>query len=297
MARRIMATAGGVPGSGERIPGLEHGFQRYRITAVYPPWDQCISDLDDAALKDYAAWRGFSWEFCIYLRANRLVGVYHDPRTGRSYFCYPVFGPGGAVIAEQVFTQATDPGKPKAFFTTGAAGNLSPVILGSLPHATFIGLAESTHDAFAYADRSSRWKDTACFIATRGASNDKLLQGLPWPQANGQSPLVLFCQNDSVVGPDGLTANERWIKRVSPHFPFPYYPWHPPAQFKDFNDWTRAGVTEVELHEALYLLKSTTKPIDPAPQSPPLLDILEDSTKSVSEFSTVVLPKRQIIFR
>jgi hypothetical protein len=235
------------------------------------PWDQCISDIDDAALQDYAAWREFSWEFCIHLRGNRLVGVYRDPMTGRTYFCYPVFGPGGQVIAEQVFTQATDPGKAKAFFTAGAAGNLSPVILGSLPHATFIGLSESPHDAYAYADRSGRWKDAACFIATRGASNDKLLGNLPWPQTNG-GDIVLFCQNDAQVGPDGLTANERWIKRVAPHVPFPYYPWHPPARFKDFNDWTRDGVTEVELHKAWYQLKSTTKPIDPAPAS--LIEIL-----------------------
>jgi hypothetical protein len=44
---------------------------------------------------------------------------------------------------------------------------------------------------------------------------------------------------------DGLTANERWVQKVGPKLPFPYYLWYPPAQFKDFNDWTKAGVTEV----------------------------------------------------
>ena len=127
------------------------------------------------------------------------------------------------------------------------------------------------------------------------AGNDKLFNNLPWPQANGQD-IVLFCQNDSKVGPDGLTANERWIQKVGQKLPFAYYPWSPPGPHKDFNDWTLAGVTEVELHEAWFRLKSSTKPIDPAPQAPPLFDILEDSTKSVSEFPTIVLPKRQIIF-
>jgi hypothetical protein len=164
------------------------------------PWDQCLADLNDASLKRYQAWRGFSWEFCLELRANRLVGVYRDPKTGRTLFCYPVFGPGGAVIAEQVFTRATDPGAQKVFYTAGASGNLSPVILGPLPHAANIFLAESPHDAFAYADRSGRWKDAdACFIATRGAGNDKLLSNLPWPQANGQLSHVLLCQNDAQI--------------------------------------------------------------------------------------------------
>ena len=276
---RFCNMVGPLAGLWQRLDGLEpeSGFQNMASTSGPPPfrpWEQ----PDDVELKDYAAWRGFSFEFCVYLRANRLVGVYRDPKTGRTLFCYPVFGPGGAVIAEQVFTQTTDPDKLKAFYTAGAAGNLSPVVLGALPHATFIGLAESPHDDFAYADRSGRWRDPdACFIATRGASNDKLFSNLPWPQANGgPSPdIVLFCQNDVKVGPDGLTANERWIKRVAPHFPFPYYCWQPPAQFKDFNDWTRAGVTEVELHEALYRLKKDTKPIDPAP--PSLIEICTPS--------------------
>jgi hypothetical protein len=121
--------------------------------------------------------------------------------------------------------------------------------------------------AFAFADRSGRWRDPdACFITTRGSSNDKLLNGLPWPQSNGQPPpeLILLCQNDT-VGPGGLTANERWVKRISPRLPFAYYSWNPPQPHKDFNDWTKAGVTEAELADELDRIKNGTKPIEPAP--------------------------------
>jgi hypothetical protein len=188
---------------------------------LFIPWHQCLEALDDYQLKLYAAWRGFSWDFCLHLRDERLLGIYRN-RMG-TYFCYPVFGPGGAVIAEQVFTQSNDPDVPKSYFTAGAAGNLSPVILGPLPHAASIFPAESAHDAFAFADRSGLWKDPdACFIATRGSSTDKLFNGLPWPKPNGHPPpdLILLCQNDKDVGQDGSTANERWVKRIAPRLPF-----------------------------------------------------------------------------
>lgn len=170
------------------------------------------------------------------------------------------------VIAEQVFTQSKNPTAPKAFMTAGAKGHLSPVVLGPLPHATNIFPTESPHDAFAFADRSGLWKDPdACFIATRGAANNKLLGGLPWPQPNGRPPpdLFLLCQNDTTVGPDGLTANQRWLKRVGPILPFPYYPWNPPAPHKDFNDWTRAGITEADLIAAMIQLKKSRPPCPP----------------------------------
>jgi AAA domain len=240
------------------------------------PWDQCVQALDDASLKDFEAWRGFSWEFCLFLRAQRLLGLYQD-RSGTSYFCYPVFGPGGIVIAEHVFTQNSDPNAPKAFMTAGAAGNLSPVILGPLPHAKSIFPAESPHDALAFADRSGMWKDPdACFIGTRGASNDKLLSGLPWPKQNGHPDpeVFLLCQNDQTIGPDGLTANERWLRRVTPRLPFAYYRWNPPALHKDFNDWTRSGVTGAELFDQLARLKNSTKPTEPAPS---LIEVLTPS--------------------
>ena len=87
--------------------------------AQFIPWNKCLAALDDAQLKLFAAWRGFSWDFCLFLRDQcRMVGLYRNA-TG-AYFCYPNHGPGGDVIAEQVFTQSSDPNVPKSYFTDGA---------------------------------------------------------------------------------------------------------------------------------------------------------------------------------
>jgi len=231
------------------------------------PWDQCLAALNDTSLKLFQAWRLFSWDYCCFMRADRLLGNYQDPKTSTEYFCYPVFGPGGWVIAEQIFTQSTSPTIPKTWFTEGAKGNLTPLVVGALPHAKRIFITEGGHDGHAFFDRSGLWKDPhACFIATRGAGGAKLLADLPWPEANGSGPpeIVLLGQNDSTPQANGLTANQRWTQDVIPFVPFPYYQWNPPAGIKDFNDWTRGAITENELLHELDQLKSSP-PADPAP--------------------------------
>jgi hypothetical protein len=201
----------------------------------FKPWLECVKILSDELLKRFAQWRDLSWEFCVFLRDQLLIGWYEEYNEG--YFCFPIHGPGGAVIGEHVLTPASKRGK--TFCTAGARGNMSPILLGALPHAGRIFIGESIPDIFALADRTDLWRDPkACFIATRGASNAKLITGSPWPRTdNGAAPPAVFlvAQND--------TANENWIKGVTQIVPFPYHVWSPPKECKDFNDWTREGAT------------------------------------------------------
>jgi hypothetical protein len=227
----------------------------------FKPWAECVAALDDATLERFAEWRGYSDGFCRWLRDQRLIGLYNN------LFCLPIFGPGGIVIAEHVFTPQSKSGA-KAFMTAGASGNITPIVLGALPHAEQIFLSESPWDLFAVADRLELYRDPSfALLATRGASNDKVLVHCPWPKVEplSSAPIViLLTQNDKSKGLSGEpTANQRWVTNVRTLCPFPVNLWDPPANHHDFNDWTRDGVTRSELTKNYEYLLKFSSPFPP----------------------------------
>jgi len=215
----------------------------------FQPWEKCLGNVTEDDISKYAGWRALSDEFvrdCLV--ARQQLGIY-DATYEKRHFAFPIHGPGGVVIAEQVLTP--DSKRGKNFMTAGAAGNVSPLILGALPHARMIFVTEGPHDNNAVADRTGLWKDpNVCFVTTRGAGRDTVLNGLPWPELkDGQSPprVFILTQRDTTRGKDGKTPNERWVGKVRALIPFPVWIVPPAEPHKDFNDWTRAGATRDEL--------------------------------------------------
>ena len=47
-----------------------------RSSASAPDWRACVEAFDDKHLERLADWRGFSGEFCSWLKQNGLVGLY-----------------------------------------------------------------------------------------------------------------------------------------------------------------------------------------------------------------------------
>src|SRR5271157_3569794 len=39
-------------------------------------WKACVSAMTDENLQKLSEWRGYSMEFCLWLRDNELIGVY-----------------------------------------------------------------------------------------------------------------------------------------------------------------------------------------------------------------------------
>jgi len=192
----------------------------------------------------------------------------------------PIFGPGGVVIAEHVFTPERE---HKAFMTAGASGNLSPIVLGALPHAQQIFLSESPWDLFAVADRMGLYQDsTFALLATRGASTAQSLAHCPWPEVKPFAPgpiVVLLTQNDQ--SKDGKsTANQSWVAKVRKVCPFLMNLWDPPPNLHDFNDWTREGVSRPELVKNYEHLLQFSSPL------PPLNDDKQSNQSAQTELDT-----------
>jgi hypothetical protein len=241
----------------------------------FQPWENCRKAIDinrDAHL--YAGWRSLPVDYvreCLHEKLGWL-GSYTD-RTGKEYFCFPVYGGFGCVVAEQLFTQRKKGEKgAKAFYTDGASGRGKELVIGSLSTAELIISGESPHDINYVAALTDLWRDPAvCFITTRGPIKRERVEGYPWPHRNGSAPpqIVLLGQNDTETGPDGLTANERWMHNFGAGCPFPHWCWAPPSGRKDFNDRAADNITQDDLLEELIALRKTA-PFDPPPAEIPL---------------------------
>jgi archaellum biogenesis ATPase FlaH len=243
---------------GSLAPSVPMNWMISKEPPRFKPWRECVKALDDTQLERFAEWRGYSDRFCVWLRDQGLIGLYDG-----KHFCLPIFAPrsAGMVVAEHVFTPESSNGK--SFMTTGASGNIGPMMLGALPHARCVFVAESPWDMFAVADRTEFYRDDAvCFVASGGASNHKRLASLPWP--NTEPQIFLLTQRDDKRGPDNKTANERWVANVRKLIPFGVYLVGPPKDFHDYNDWIRDGVGKAELINQFESLAAMVDPL-PAP--------------------------------
>ena len=214
-------------------------------------WSSCTTAFSPAESCKLAEWRGYSREFCEWLRAENLIGL-HD-----GHWALPVHSEGGAVLACHYRVDRRDGQRPVwKYFPEGIGTR--PLTFGDMT-ASCAFVFESPWDAFAVMDRLGWHRpkgipDTAVLV-TRGAGNGKLVGGLFTPR----TALYAFKQNDTTN--DGKNAADKWLTDVCNHAAGRVYHVATPSQFKDVNDWTRAGATGAAIMEVIQDAKLVFEPM------------------------------------
>jgi hypothetical protein len=237
-------------------------------------WEACVTALDGKT-EEIAQSRGYSVEFVEALRANKLIGMH------AGQVAFPVADSTGNVVA--CHYRKSD-GKGWRFEPQG--NRVAPLVIGNPAKAKEIYVFESQWDALAVADNLG-WHEArtdAVFIATRGASNGKLVAGMLNPEAR----IVLFPQNDKPL-PNGKVPAEDWAKDVAAAAgEAPLFRVAVPKEHKDANDWIRAGIEEKQLRDAIARARNTSEVPDEADDLPPILSWGEFDAAEIEEPTVLV---------
>ncbi len=98
-------------------------------------WNSCVNSFGERDRERLAEWRGYSAEFCSWLHAQRLVGLY------QGHIAFPVHAETGEVMGAHYRTAAGD-----WFYTKGSKARA--LVVGSLTEARRVHVFESQWDAF-----------------------------------------------------------------------------------------------------------------------------------------------------
>jgi hypothetical protein len=184
-------------------------------------WSACVAAFTDEHIERLANWRGYSIEFCYWLRKDGFVGLYDD------CIAFPVHNhPSGDVTA--VHYRLKD--GSWRYYPQGA--KVRSLVIGELSAGDPVHVFESYWDAFAFMDKSG---EQSGIIITRGASNGAMVSEL----IREHSTVYLWTQNDS--------AGEKWQRDLRVNIKAVVKRAKIPAPHQDLNDWTRAGATADDL--------------------------------------------------
>jgi hypothetical protein len=186
-------------------------------------WQACVEAFTDKHIQRLAQWRGYSAEFCAWLKENRLVGLYN------SSIAFPVHDRAGNVVACQYRLKDGS----WRYYPQGAKVRL--LVIGKLVNGDTVHVFESYWDALAFMDKSG---ERHGIIITRGASNGALVADL----VSEGSTVYLWTQNDA--------AAEKWQRDICSNPKATVKRVRIPAPHKDLNDWTKAGASDQELWDA-----------------------------------------------
>jgi AAA domain len=187
-------------------------------------WPCCVDAFTEKHLERLAEWRGYSGEVCSWLKESRLVGL-HD-----NCIALPVHDRAGKVIAAHYRLKDGS----WRYYPQGTKAR--PLVIGELIAGDPVHCFESQWDAFSFMDVSGERSGVIC---TRGASNGALVADLI-PRSSTD---YVWTQNDA--------AGEKWQKDICGNTKATVKRTRTPDQFKDLNDWTRAGATDKDLLDAI----------------------------------------------
>ena len=191
-------------------------------------WLHCVNALTDKRLERLGNERWYSRAFCLWLHENKLVGLHND------CIAFPVSNNGTVVGAHYRLVDGS--------WRYGQQGiKTAPLIIGELANAKQVHLFESQWDMFAFIDRTDMYlSESVAFIATRGASNARLICGL---QCEGLS-VCAWPQNDA--------PGEKWLSDLCAYVGTKLAKTVVPASYKDINEWTAAGARTEDIYGALW---------------------------------------------
>jgi AAA domain-containing protein len=186
-------------------------------------WQACVAAVDEKQIQRLSKLRGYSIEFCQWLKDNNLLGIIDG------HFAFPVHIHGKVVGAHVRL-------KEKWCYTPDGT-KTSPLVIGELHVGDTIHTFESQWDAFAFMDLSG---ERSNIFITRGSGNGALTAEIP-------KGCTIYCwtQNDE--------AGEKWQEAVCKNAAIGCVVKRCkiPSQFKDVNDWTRGGATTKDLLGAI----------------------------------------------
>jgi hypothetical protein len=242
------------------------GLKPVPTTAPPIDWSACVEALTDEHLERLADWRGFSGEFCSWLKQNRLIGLYQN------YVAFPVHDDAAAVVA---IHYRLDDGSWR-YFPVGA--KVRPLVIGELVPGDVIHAFESQWDGCSLMERS---EERSGIVISRGAGNGTLVAGL-LPQ---DSTVYLWTQNDA--------AGEKWQRDICANtttkallkrakIPEPY---------KDLNDWTYKGkATSDDLFAAMMSAETIGRVSDYRSEESTSAEREREAEERLPEFPVECLP-------
>jgi CHC2 zinc finger/AAA domain len=200
-------------------------------------WHQCVDAFTEKHIERLAKWRGYSIEFCFWLKQNGFLGLYNG------LIAFPVHDRTSNVIA--VHYRLKD--GSWRYYPHGA--KVPPLIIGELVAGEPVHVFESQWDCFAFLDVSG---ERTGVIITRGASNGALVADL----ISESSTVYVWTQNDA--------AGEKCERDICANTKATVKRTRIPAPHKDLNDWTRAGATADDLLKAMVnaaVIREVEKPL------------------------------------
>jgi hypothetical protein len=192
-------------------------------TALFE-WSKCVAAFTDKHIERLAEWRGYSIEFCSWLKQNGFLGLYDG------LIAFPVQDRTSNVVAVH-YRQKDGSWR---YYPQGT--KTAPLIIGELLPGDRVNSFESTWDGLDYMDKSG---ERDGIIITRGASNGRLVADVLPEHAT----LYVWPQNDA--------PGDKWTKDVCANVNCEVKRARIPAPHKDLNDWTRAGATANDLLKAI----------------------------------------------
>ena len=202
----------------------------------------CVAPLTPKELIRLGNERWYSRQFCTWLHDKKYVGLVHGD------FAFPVQDDGN-ILAAHYRVKAKQVGEKDDWFYFPTGIGARPFVIGDLTKAKQVHIGESQWDMLALADRTDLYlNQNHAFIATRGAGNAALCNGLI---PEGVSVLA-WPQNDE--------AGKRWLDDLSTKVPVQVARAIVPEQFKDLNEWTKAGASAEDIYAAIFRNELVEKP-------------------------------------
>jgi CHC2 zinc finger len=204
-------------------------------------WRACVESFTQEHIERLAKWRGYSIEFCHWLKENGLVGLY----DGRISF--PVHDRADNVVVATHYRLKDGSWR---YFPQGT--EVRPLVIGELVAGNPIHVFESQWDAFAFMDRTGTRNG---IIITRGAGNGALVAGL----GSAHTTYYAWKQNDELK--NGKRAGNEWLKDVAAHAGTKVLWPKTPEQFNDLNEWTQKGrARRDDLRTAIKRAEAVSRP-------------------------------------
>jgi hypothetical protein len=235
-------------------------------------WSHCVDVLTEKYLERLGNERWYSRRFCSWLREKKLVGLQNH------CIAFPVHGKGTAVGVHYCLEDSSWRYHPHGTRT-------APLIIGDLATAKQVHVFESQWDMLAFMDRADIYlSETVAFIATRGAGNVRLMDGLlakgvsvcAWPQNDPAGEKKWLSDLSGLVPGLGVARVPASIKKRDEFGDMVE------ASLKDMNDWTTAGARAEDIYNALWRNELVYKPAKP--KSADLAALLEDISAYIKRF-------------
>lgn len=195
-------------------------------------WSRCIAAFTPDNRARLAEWRGYSPEFVDWLHDQGLVGLFEG-----ECIAFPVHDSEGKTVGCHWRIRGEGSWR---FYPAGT--RTTPLIIGDIAQARTVFAFESQWDLLAVLN-ALHWHiqpvDSTAAIATRGASNGRLLAG----RCRSDATVYAFTQNDP--------AGQKWLSAVVAGCGSNCFQVVTPQPQKDVNDWTRAGASRPEIEAAI----------------------------------------------